>query len=243
MHEQARRIFTVAIMSAILLLSADFAGAQVQPNIGTSAPLQTNSSGGMGIVAAKSVFRVVCKEKGVFGTGFLHKSGDIITAAHVVDGCQNPDIWLSDNTHVSAKVIKTDEGVDLALLKPEKHIDAPALAIANNPDLQVGALISLWGFPAGYIGLPPMLSVGYLSGIDAVRAKTGKMVPQFVLNAAVNHGDSGGPVLLVETGEVIGIADEQNRAIIRHDVVRSRCVGKSRLWVHVHRDPSGWNEA
>jgi hypothetical protein len=54
-----------------------------------------------------------------------------------------------------------------------------------------------------------MLSVGYLSGIDGVPAKSGKIVPQFVLNAAVNHGDSGGPVVLVETGEVIGIADNK----------------------------------
>jgi len=108
-----------------------------------------------------------------------------------------------------SKVIKVDENIDLALLKPEKHIDAPALAIANTPNLQVGALISLWGFPAGYSGIPPMLSVGYLSGIDGVKTKSGKVVAQFVLNAAVNHGDSGGPVLLVETGEVIGIADNK----------------------------------
>jgi hypothetical protein len=108
MHEQTTNIFRVAIISALLLLPAGKSGAQALP-IGTSAPLQTDSSGSMGIVAAKSVFRVVCAAKGVFGTGFLHKSGNIITAAHVVDGCPNPDIWFANNTNIAAKVIQADD--------------------------------------------------------------------------------------------------------------------------------------
>ena len=54
-----------------------------------------------------------------------------------------------------------------------------------------------------------MLGVGYLSGVDQVPDIAGNPVNQFVVNAAINHGNSGGPVILVETGEVIGVADNK----------------------------------
>ena len=50
-----------------------------------------------------------------------------------------------------------------------------------------------------------MLSVGYLSGQDVTKTESGKLVQRYVINAAFNSGNSGGPLIHIETGEVIGI--------------------------------------
>jgi hypothetical protein len=69
----------------------------------------------------------------------------------------------------------------------------------------VGAQVSTWGFPYGYHGVHPMLSVGYLSGRDVITMPSGKTIECFVVNAAFNSGNSGGPLIDIESGAVIGI--------------------------------------
>jgi len=145
----------------------------------------------------------------VFGTGFLHKSGDVVTAAHVVEGCTHPVIAMHDNSENAAIILRVDTEKDLALLKPARKIAADALHISTAENLAIGSEISFWGYPSGYRGIAPMLSVGYLSGVDGVQTKSNKLAAQWVINAALNHGNSGGPVVLVETGEIIGVADNK----------------------------------
>jgi S1-C subfamily serine protease len=53
-----------------------------------------------------------------------------------------------------------------------------------------------------------MLSVGYLSGMQAVKPAN-KIEKQWVINAAFNHGNSGGPLLEIETGEVVGVVSSK----------------------------------
>lgn len=62
-------------------------------------------------------------------------------------------------------------------------------------------MLSTWGYPSGYLGLLPLLAVGYLSGSETVNDG----VVRYVVNAAFNSGNSGGPLLHLETGEVIGV--------------------------------------
>jgi hypothetical protein len=50
-----------------------------------------------------------------------------------------------------------------------------------------------------------MLSVGYLAGIDAARLANGNIIRQWIVNAAFNSGNSGGPLILIETGAVFGV--------------------------------------
>jgi S1-C subfamily serine protease len=189
-------------------------------NVSTSAPLATDSAGRGGAIAVSSVFRVICPEQNSYGTGFLHKSHFVITAAHVVDNCTKIVIALPDNkTSVSASVTKMDERLDLAIIEPTTPLPGTPLRISSLQTLSTGQQIAIWGFPVGYIGVPPMVSVGYFSGADAVKTKAGEMVGQMVVNAAVNHGDSGAPVVLVETGEVIGVAD--NKIVPLSDIALS----------------------
>jgi S1-C subfamily serine protease len=198
-----------AAIVALLSIAAAAAAAPPGSIINTSAPLQTDSAASSSLAGLKSVFRVICKETNTFGTAFLHKSGDVITAAHVVEGCTHPAIETDVITTVPATIVRADTEKDLALLKPSKKIDAQALRISSTENFHIGSEISFWGFPAGYSGPSPMLSVGYLAGKDTVLTKSKKWNPQWVINAAINHGNSGGPVVLVETGEVIGVADSK----------------------------------
>ena len=54
-----------------------------------------------------------------------------------------------------------------------------------------------------------MLSVGYLAGIDAYQIRPGTIVRKWVVNAAFNGGNSGGPLIHIETGEVFGLVSSK----------------------------------
>jgi hypothetical protein len=65
--------------------------------------------------------------------------------------------------------------------------------------------VSTWGYPFGYNGVTPLLSVGYVSGFREVNSDHGKVVKHIVVNGAFNHGNSGGPLLIARDNQVIGI--------------------------------------
>ena len=55
----------------------------------------------------------------------------------------------------------------------------------------------------------PLLSVGYLSGVDQVKGEFGLSPPRWVVNGAFNSGNSGGPVISTEEASVIGIVSSK----------------------------------
>lgn len=180
-----------------------------------AAPIDTDSAGRGGGFALQSVLRVICPPVNSSGTGFLHHSGAIITAEHVVRGCQQAILVLPTRSKVPARVAATDAARDLALLQPQEAINGTPLAISGLRSLSIGTQVSTWGFPGGYRGTSPMLSVGYLAAIDAFRTPGGYTIQRWVVNAAFNSGNSGGPLLLVETGEVIGVVSSKLAPISR----------------------------
>jgi S1-C subfamily serine protease len=206
------RQMSICILLLSLFVSSGIGMTQpLGPTISTSSPLQSYSAASTSSAALASVFRIICRETDMGGTGFLHKSGDVITAAHVTKGCTHPIIAMHDNTGNPATIVRTDDDKDLVLLRPTRKISAQPLSISNASGLKIGSEIAFWGFPSGYSGVVPMLSAGYLSGVDEVSLDPTKSarVAQWVVNAALNRGNSGGPVVLVETGEVIGVADNK----------------------------------
>lgn len=195
-----------------VVIPAQAADTTISPNtsvVPTSAPLDSDTAGQSGAIAIQSVMRVVCAQQNKMGTGFLHKSGKVITAAHVVAGCPQLILVLSNGSQISATVFAADAAHDLALISPSHPINAPALPISANGNYAIGAQVSTWGFPGGYAGLMPLLGVGYLSGIQGQKLPSGEIVRQWVVNAAFNSGNSGGPLILVETSEVIGIVSSK----------------------------------
>jgi hypothetical protein len=179
--------------------------------IPVSAPITSETPGKMGEVASQCVLRVICPKTAMGGTGFLHSSGWIVTAFHVVKDCQPTDLLLvfPSGERSGVTTIKSDSTFDLAILKPSRDFKLPSLKLSTKNTIELGALVTTWGFPSGYNGLAPLLTVGYMSGVDRLQTQDGLSPPRWVVNAAFNGGNSGGPVLENKTGEVIGIVSSK----------------------------------
>lgn len=171
-----------------------------------AAPLSSDSAGKGGPIAMPSVFRIICPSTGSMGTGFAHQSGGVITAEHVIRGAQPQDIVIrsSSNAHYRVQKVHSDATLDLAVLQPTAMPQVQALLLSAKTDFQIGTQVSTWGYPMGYMGAGPMLTVGYLSGDEQVNGAA-----QWVINAAFNSGNSGGPVLHLEDASVLGVVSSK----------------------------------
>lgn len=148
------------------------------------------------------------------GAGFFTScDGYIITAAHVVSKAS--EIWIIGDGNIEhripATLILTDTNFDVAVLK----IDAkktPPVKIGNYSILNVGKKVSFIGYPLTEQGyeLLPVYNEGTISSVYPHRRITGTIqVPTFTIDGSVNHGNSGGPVFLADTGEVVGVVSEK----------------------------------
>ena len=140
------------------------------------------------------------------GSGVIvHSDGYVLTNYHVVHGARDIHVQLSDGRTMSAERVGDDVETDLALLK----IDAGNLVAAEWGDsdrLQVGALIWAVGSP---FGLDHTITSGILSAKDRRTIAHSSYQDFLQTDAAVNPGNSGGPLVNVQ-GQVVGI----NTAII-----------------------------
>ncbi len=203
---------TVSCLATIFLVIAGTvtpSSAFLGGNSPADAPITPESAGRGGILAVRSVVRISCSGWGSMGTGFLHKSGRVITAAHVVADCQDPAVVGVDSRPIKVRKIATDPELDLALLSLETPLNAEALPLGANDRLPIGLQVSTWGFPGGYGGPAPLLSVGYLSGVESHKTKSGRSVREWVVNAAFNPGNSGGPLIDIASGEVVGVVSSK----------------------------------
>lgn len=137
------------------------------------------------------------------GTGIIfHSDGYILTNAHVVSGNTEIEVRLQDGSRYEAFLIGKDEKSDLAVLK----IEATGLQAAEFGDsdtLQVGDLVVAIGDPLG-VTLHGTMTDGIISAINRDVTVDGKVMTLIQTNAALNTGNSGGP-LLNSAGQVIGI--------------------------------------
>ncbi len=134
------------------------------------------------------------------GSGFIvDPNGIILTNAHVVDGADEVTVKLADRREFKAKVLGTDKATDVAVLK----IDATGLPAVHTGDVRatrVGEWVVAIGAP---YGLEHTVTAGIVSAKS--RSLPGDTVVPFIqTDAAVNPGNSGGPLFNL-SGEVIGI--------------------------------------
>jgi serine protease Do len=134
------------------------------------------------------------------GSGFLISAdGLVLTNAHVVDGAKEVTVKLSDHREYKAKVLGADKSSDIAVLKIDAH-NLPAVTLGDSDNLGVGDYVLAIGEP---FGLEETATAGIVSAKGRSLPGDG-YVPFIQTDAAVNPGNSGGP-LFDSTGSVVGI--------------------------------------
>jgi putative serine protease PepD len=158
--------------------------------------VQTNQGGGFGDQQATAE-----------GSGFeIDANGNIVTNYHVVAGATSISVRFQNGKEAKATVVGTDPSTDLAVIKV--NVDSSQLhplTFGDSSTVQVGQPVAAIGSP---FGLPESLTSGIVSALN--RTITAPAPSNFSISgaiqtdAAINHGNSGGP-LLNASGEVIGV--------------------------------------
>ena len=141
----------------------------------------------------------------VEGTGWIYDTaGHVVTNYHVVEGTTDTRITFYDQSQYPATVIAHDSSTDLAVLK----VDAPAsklhpLTLGDSAKMEVGDLVVAIGSP---FGLPETVTSGIVSALNRTISSDNAYAISGAIqtDAAINHGNSGGPLLNMR-GRVVGI--------------------------------------
>jgi S1-C subfamily serine protease len=175
-----------------------------------------DSVGEMGRSAVKAVYMLVCPKTQQKGTAFLLKTGLIISNWHVVEGCTAADIIgiSSERRQIHFNRLVSDQNRDLVALTPRDALTG-GLSIVEEGNIQVGTQVATWGYPLGYNGPAPLLTVGYLSGFSdsPPYEATASVVKHLVVNGAFNPGNSGGPLFVTGGEGVIGVVVSKHAPI------------------------------
>ena len=139
------------------------------------------------------------------GSGFvLDKSGHIVTNYHVVQGAQRVQVSFSDNERLNARIVGRDPSTDIAVLQVKTRSRAlTPLALGNSDAVRVGDAVLAIGNP---LGEDRSITSGIVSALQRrIYAPNGAPIDNVIqTDAALNHGNSGGP-LLNARGQVIGL--------------------------------------
>lgn len=140
------------------------------------------------------------------GTGFIFsEDGYILTNYHVISSSDQISIMFSDNTTAKAKIVNYDKNLDLAVIKIQGDVKVPGLVeLGDSSALQVGESVVAIGNPLGK-ELSNTVTSGIISAVNRkIKAQDGSEQTYLQTDAAINSGNSGGPLLNVY-GQVIGI--------------------------------------
>jgi serine protease Do len=153
------------------------------------------------------------------GSGFLiNEDGYIITNQHVIDGAQEISVKVGeDRREYPAKVIGSDEELDIALIKIESKTKSaakkkwPFLPLGDSEKTELGDPVMVIGNPLGFI---MSVNVGIISGKQrgGLRPSGRELFVELMqLQVPINPGNSGGPVLNAR-GEAIAVAESMSNA-------------------------------
>jgi S1-C subfamily serine protease len=131
----------------------------------------------------------------------ISTDGTVLTALHVVSGGDDIQVTFSDGTRSAATVVKKQPAQDIAVLAARRLPSVVVPAVMGG-SVRVGTEVYPVGHPLGLVG---SLSAGVVSALDrSIRTREGTLKNLIQFDAAVNPGNSGGP-LLDRDGHVVGI--------------------------------------
>ncbi len=176
------------------------------------------------------------------GSGVLiDDQGYIVTAAHVVQTADLVEVEFADGSLVTAAIISSDPSSDLALLKADRMPDdARPATLGDSDEVRVGEEVFIVGAPYGLDGT---LTVGHISarhdGDEAgVFGMGATDVELFQTDAAINQGNSGGPMFDMD-GNVVGIVSyilsqsggfEGLGFVVSANTVRRKMIERRHFW-------------
>ncbi len=184
------------------------------------------------------------------GSGIVYdlENGYIITNAHVVEGASVVKVALADSDKTRpARVLGRSQCDDLAVLQVDNTEGLAAAALGDSSAARVGADVVALGYPLSFdLGNDLSVNVGNISQLNA---QLGKFQDLIKVDAAINHGNSGGP-LVNASGEVVGIntlgfegTQNQNYAIAMsyaRPIVEQLAQGKNRNHIGMNLVPNAY---
>ncbi|MFV8829436.1 S1C family serine protease [Alkalihalobacterium sp. APHAB7] len=152
----------------------------------------------------KSVVMIEVERTGSVGSGFIYNNqGDIITNAHVVAGTDEVKVKLADTREYDGTVIGMSTDTDIALIRVPELKDIEPLLLAKDYPPELGDEVLALGSPLGYQNT---VTTGIISGVDrSFEIDHYHYENAYQFSAPIAPGNSGGPLILIKTGEVIGI--------------------------------------
>ena len=179
----------------------------------TTTTLVEGRTGPQGIVPKGSPFEDFFKEfqdrnkdqdrprrSSALGSGFvISEDGYVVTNNHVIEGADEIQIEFFDGQEIKAEVVGTDPNTDIALLKVKAEKPLSFVSFGDSDLARVGDWVMAMGNP---LGQGFSASVGIVSARN--RALSGTYDDYIQTDAAINRGNSGGPLFNMD-GEVIGV--------------------------------------
>lgn len=158
----------------------------------------------VGVVNGEPSGRGTLMERQVSGSGFIITAdGYIVTNNHVVEDVTSLAVILSDGSQLPAVVISSDAFADLAVLKAEGEM--PGVAVLGDSDrLKPGETVIAIGSPLGDFRNSVTVGVVSATGRMLITSRGYEMEDLIQTDAAINSGNSGGPLLNL-VGEVVGV--------------------------------------
>jgi serine protease Do len=134
------------------------------------------------------------------GTGFfISADGYVLTNNHIVENAVKVTVFTVSGNEYEAKVIGTDSKTDIALLKINAK-DLPSIELGDSAELRIGEWVLAIGNPYGF---EHTVTAGIVSA-KGRQFETGTFQDFIQTDAAINRGNSGGPLINMR-GQVVGI--------------------------------------
>lgn len=144
-----------------------------------------------------------------YATGTVVASGawgsDILTVEHAIEGAWNLRVTIGNKQKVPGKIIAKDADLDVALVRI-KRAKLRAVSLGSAADAQPGRMIGLVGYP-----IPDQFDdegLGLATSLDSGRVSS-QRVDAIEVTLQIVPGESGSPVFLSDTGEIVGMAESR----------------------------------
>lgn len=217
-----KTIFIVAIISTLTMAGSTLYGLQTlassrkitfEDNVSTSRRIKEVVSE---VYPALVGMFVKQKEGTAYGSGFLYKIENdkayIMTNAHVAYGLESPTVYFADKSTTKAELVGKDLNRDIAVVTVPKSVlpqNAKTVSFGDSEKLELAEPVVAIGNPLDpeFFGTT---TVGVVSGksrlwkVDTVADKKAYYQDSIQIDAAVNHGNSGGPLFNL-AGQIVGI--------------------------------------